>query len=477
MINMERIKKQFEIQTISGRIIVSFGLIFLIVIVIVQLLIIQVLQSYYYDAIQASMFDRLMYSIDRIESLSTNMSLDEKAKLTLSSISSDKENYLIQIIDPDGVVVLDSVDSGYYQKIETADVISARQYQYGYFYGRNEETGENIMALTAVFKKNSTVTGMIRYSVSMEKVDNNLFRLYSGIIVICFLVLAIIYFLMRTISKSIVYPITMLNKDAREMVDNNFEIRAEKVNDDEVGELTDTINYLADEVVKSDNIKNEFISSVSHELRTPLTSIQGWSETLLADVEEGSMMQVGLNIISGEAERLKYIVEELLDFSRMETNSDFKVNKKPIHIAPVLKSVYEQFLPRTNIIEISYEWEGEDPVVLADENRMKQVFINIIGNALKFSTQGGTIDIKGKGTEEEVIVTIQDDGIGISEENLKKARQRFFKANLTSPGSGLGLSIVDSILKLHDGELQMDSKLDVGTVMTVRLPVLKEKVK
>ena len=227
--------------------------------------------------------------------------------------------------------------------------------------------------------------------------------------------------------------------------------------------------------IKTDKIKKDFISSISHELRTPLTSIKGWSETLMMEesVSQNEALGMGLGIISGEADRLKDMVEELLDFSRLES-SRMKVVKRKINPKHVLEQVYRQLQPRAAHITLSCNKIGKDTMIMGDENRLRQVFINLLANAIKFTPAGGSVQIEAEGQDEQIIIRFIDTGLGISKEDLPNVTQKFYKGNQTMAGSGLGLSIVDEILKLHDAKFYIDSKLGEGTTVTVIIPAVTE---
>ena len=189
----------------------------------------------------------------------------------------------------------------------------------GLFIGKNS-SGENVMAQTkAIYTNDGEFIGAVRYIVSLRAVDNTIFWLIIGCITIG---LAILFFVIMSSSyfiNSIVNPIREIGKTARKIALGDFNARIDKTYDDEVGELCDTVNYMARKLGESEKVKNEFISSISHELRTPLTAIKGWAETIeLGEEKDFEMNKRGLKVIIHESERLCGLVEELLDFSRLQ---------------------------------------------------------------------------------------------------------------------------------------------------------------
>ena len=220
-------------------------------------------------------------------------------------------------------------------------------------------------------------------------------------------------------------------------------------------------------------MKNEFISSVSHELRTPLTAIKGWAETLMID-GGGSpeTMRKGVGVIVNETERLSQMVEELLDFSRMQ-NGHFTLQSANMDILAELGDavlIYSE-KARKETKRIIYEEPEMLPFVYGDKNRIRQVFINVIDNAVKYSSAGDTVTIKAFERDGNVVVSVTDTGVGIKKSDLSKVKTKFYKANHTRRGSGIGLAVADEIITLHGGTLDITSQGEgLGTTVTISLP-------
>ena len=249
-----------------------------------------------------------------------------------------------------------------------------------------------------------------------------------------------------------------------------------KKNDDEIGELCDVINYMADELSNTESMKNDFISSVSHELRTPLTAIKGWSETLTEMTDDPETIKKGMKVIGNETERLSQMVEELLDFSRIQ-NGRFTLTKTTMDILAELGEavlIYTERAKRENI-EIVYNEPEMLPFVFGDKNRLRQVFINIIDNAIKYSENGGIVYIEAIQADSKIEISISDTGCGISPTDLPKIKTKFFKANHTRQGSGIGLAVANEIVTMHGGTLDVMSEQGVGTTVVITLPAVTKK--
>ena len=237
-----------------------------------------------------------------------------------------------------------------------------------------------------------------------------------------------------------------------------------------------SVNFMSREIDRSARVKNEFISSVSHELRTPLTAINGWAETLMADGTDPELQARGLEIIRDESRRLGNMVEELLDFSRAESGR-MVLNNTLFDLNDQLEDtifMMEQRLSQDGI-HIVYTDATGDAYIRGDSQRIRQVLVNLIDNARKFSPPNSSIDVTieacGAEAPDHVAVTVRDRGCGIDEEDLPHVREKFYKGKSDRAGSGIGLALCDEIIALHGGVLIIESAPGVGTAVTVRLPL------
>ena len=221
-----------------------------------------------------------------------------------------------------------------------------------------------------------------------------------------------------------------------------------------------------------ETIRGNILRAVSHDLRTPLTAIKGWSETLRqGGAADEELMNKGLEVISSEAERLSGIVEELLDFSRMQGgHMTMRFGRMDV-LAELEEAVvlFRERAKREDIDLVYIEGENLSPIT-GDKDRLKQVFINIIDNAIKYSNAGGRVRIEAVQMGGNVQIVISDSGVGIPKSDLPNIKNKFYKANRTRPGSGIGLALADEIIRRHKGRLEIDSEEGVGTTVTITLP-------
>ncbi|MBQ2756757.1 MAG: HAMP domain-containing histidine kinase [Oscillospiraceae bacterium] len=331
--------------------------------------------------------------------------------------------------------------------------------------------GENVLAITRLLPVSEVELPAIRIVVSLSLVDRQIVLFIAAITVVCIAIVCFVIFSSAYFINSIVIPVRMVGDSARKIAQGNFETRLEKKNDDEIGELCDVINYMAGELGASEKLKNDFISSVSHELRTPLTAIKGWSETVL-EADDKDTVQKGMKVIISETERLSQMVEELLDFSRMQSGRLTMIPEK-LDIIAELDDVVLMFTERARREGINLEFnEPEDMiVVMGDRNRLRQVFINILDNAMKYSSADSKIEVSAVADKECVTISIRDFGEGIDEADLPNIKTRFYKGASSKRGSGIGLAVADNIIQLHSGSLDIESQKGQGTNVIITLPL------
>lgn len=334
------------------------------------------------------------------------------------------------------------------------------------------DTGEKVMAITRTVRdEDGILIGSIRYMVSMERADQQTrtvvqILVLAGAFVMMLLTFSGVYFI-----RSILVPVRQVSQSARQIAQGDFEVRIQKPHNDEIGQLCDTVNDMAEELGAAERMKNEFISSVSHELRTPLTAIKGWAETL-RDGADQATREKGMEVIIRESERLSGLVEELLDFSRLQDGRMQLVSERMDLLAELDEAVYlfaER--ARTENKQLIYEENEALAPVYGDRNRLRQVFVNILDNALKYTGEGGSVTVCSELDGEKVRVMVKDTGCGIPAEHLANVKKKFYKANQLVRGSGIGLAVADEIVGMHKGTLEIESKEGEGTKVTISIPL------
>ena len=338
-------------------------------------------------------------------------------------------------------------------------------------------SGEKVMSACVLLADyGSGSNGAVRCVTSLSQVNRQILFVIviSGVVGLMALFMA--YMIGKYFVQSIVRPLHDVSQVAREIAGGDFKSRIEIRELNEIGELCDSINYMAGELESTEQLKNEFISSVSHELRTPLTAIKGWGETVRDSVyTDHALVTKGIDVILRESERLSGLVEELLDFSRMQSGRMvYKMEKLDI-LAELGEAVcmYEEAAKKAGVTLIYHEPESL-PGVIGDSNRLTQVFVNIIDNAIKYNHEGGVVQVRAKADEAGIRITVNDSGVGIPAADLDKVKEKFYKANKTVRGSGIGLAVADEIVRHHQGTLTVESAEGIGTTVTVLLPTIPE---
>ena len=461
---------------ITGRWLVNtFGVILAIVVFLVVVLSL-FMKGYYYNGIHQTLNGR----VDELSNVIGNYSkeyFDVGARGYVENFS-DKESMEMMIINWEGKIVITSTGFPPDDSVDMPDYkIAINKKNEGYGFWQGIQNDEHIMAVTKIiYDTTGDSVGAIRYCVSLEPADRQIFvmimfMILVGMSILFFVLISGAYFV-----RSIVRPIQEINDVSKKIAQGNFDARLERRHNDEIGELCDSINYMAQELGASEKLKNDFISSVSHELRTPLTAIKGWAETMkMGDtLPDYRTFEKGMSVIIKESERLTGIVEELLDFSRIQSGR-MVVNMERIDLLAELDDAIYMLRERAlnEGKHLIYDEPEFVPPVQGDKNRIRQVFINVIDNALKYTPESGVIGIEVKSDDDNIQIIISDNGCGIPAEHLPKVRDKFYKANQTQRGSGIGLAVVDEIMNLHNGSLDIESTENVGTTVILTFPIEK----
>lgn len=271
-------------------------------------------------------------------------------------------------------------------------------------------------------------------------------------------------------------------QEATSLVSNgDYTVRIPTSKFDEIGELAEDFNGMVnklntsmEEIETLENRRRQFMADVSHELRTPLTTISGVIEGIRNDMIPEVEKEKGINLVSKETKRLIRLVNENLDYEKIRSNQ-VELFKEEIQVFEVLEIIKDQLEiladKKNNKIVVDV---AEEVFIYADYDRLTQIIINIAKNSIQF-TENGTIWLRGKTVNQETVIEIEDTGIGIEPDEIKKIWRRFYKADLsrsTNPYGefGLGLSIVEQLVNLHQGRINVTSERNKGTKFTIHFP-------
>lgn len=382
----------------------------------------------------------------------------------------------MQILNNSGKVLLDTVNGNQIGSVLSSnDVISAKNGSNGSTVYKNPISNKNELAVSIPLNNGNEQVGIARFIISMENIDSMIAQRYLVFFLFGFFVIIIGVSISIFMSTKIVNPIEKLTNVALKLADGQLNEKADEVGDYEISKLGSTMNLMSENLVKKEQLKKDFISSVSHELRTPLTVIKGWAFTLQPEAKGNKLLEDGLSIIEKESDRLGNMVTELLDFSEISSGR-LIMNKELFDLNELGIFINKQLMPKSSSKKIdmilNYD-ETKRVMVMADRDRIKQVFINILDNALKFTDEGGVVLTDIKIEEDKAIIEVIDNGCGISEDEISLVTGKFYKGTNSNSHTGLGLSICEEIVKAHNGNLIIRSVLEKGTVVRVELPLEK----
>ncbi|PEJ31736.1 two-component sensor histidine kinase [Peribacillus butanolivorans] len=291
-------------------------------------------------------------------------------------------------------------------------------------------------------------------------------------LLLLFFMLITIYFL----SKALTRPLITMKEATTKLSKGNFSVSVPVRSKDELGELAQSIQSLANELNYLKKERNEFLASISHELRTPLTYIKGYADIARRkdlDIPERTQY---LEIIHEESKRLNSLLDELFNIARMDVNT-FTISKETVPLSSFLQSVYEKVLPAFTNKNIQLNLECKDNLIMdIDPSRFEQVLLNLLDNALKYSNEYTVTTIKATESIGSISISIIDQGVGIPRADIPHVFDRLYRVEKSraraTGGFGLGLSIVKQLVEVQGGTISVKSSIEQGTCFTI---IFKEK--
>lgn len=448
----------------------------LVVIAIVSLYTLGVRQAYY-SAMRSGLETRARVAADNFSSygLKSYSEYFRYATITVETFE-EKDRLELQFVNVNGRVQVSSYGLTAGTQPGTSDVADAvATGKPAGFEGLDPQTGEKILSVSAPLLFNGRVIGVLRYVTSLREADRSVLINLAVAVGVALLCIGLTIFSNAIFITSVVRPVAVVSDAARRISAGSYGIMIENRYRDELGELVDNINDMSLKISQAEKIQQEFISSVSHELRTPLTAINGWAETLAADpCANPEQTQRGLGIIVKESRRLTSMVEELLEFTKMQ-DGRFTLRVEETDLLAELEDAiftYRELFGQEGI-ELRYECADDLPPIIADGERMKQVFCNVLDNAAKHGGSGKRIDVSVTAEDGSMVIRVRDFGPGIPIAELPYVKQKFYKGSSKARGSGIGLAVCDEIMRLHNGTFDIANADGGGTVVTMTLPMEK----
>jgi two-component system, OmpR family, sensor histidine kinase BaeS len=274
------------------------------------------------------------------------------------------------------------------------------------------------------------------------------------------------------ISTWLTRPLGLIAKAAKRMEGGDLSQRVELNTKDEIGQLGEAFNHLAMALQRQGELRKNLTADVAHELRTPLAVIRSHIEAFMDGVMVPDAQQ--LESIHQEIMRLGRLIDDLGELARAE-GGKLRLDKKPIDVSELAGCAAAALAPLFEERQVTLRTKTSEPVVgVYDEDKLKQVIVNLLSNAAKFTPPGGRVGLKVDGGSDEALITIIDTGVGIDEESLPFIFERFYRVdksrNRSTGGSGIGLTIAAELVKAHGGKIEVGSKPGAGSIFTVKLP-------
>lgn len=336
-----------------------------------------------------------------------------------------------------------------------------------------------------------TLTGMVSIFVChliVSSNNNDVFGLFLRLLPLYLPLLLFLVGINWFLAGMILKPLTQLLKATTQLATMDIRERLEVDANEpaETLELRKSFNKLLNRLEESLNIQCQFVADASHELRTPLTSIQGYTKLLMrrGDNIDTNLLSEALQTVSDESGRLIRLVSDLLQLARADAGQEIINQQEVLDLREVLTSVEDTVvMVAPDQIEVQFIMPKSSIMVYADQDRLKQVFLNLSNNAIKATQAGGKVTVTLRSSRNQAIIRVIDTGIGIAPADQQRIFDRFYRversrtrSRLYGGGSGLGLAIAMTIIKAHGGLIELESELNKGSTFTVRLPIHESKV-
>ena len=468
-----RLEDQVKIRGIRRRWLLNSVAIVLLILALAIGAFAAMLWSYYYTGTEDDLLRKASASANGFR-MYTRSDYRAAAQQTVNSYE-EKGQLELQFLDTAGAVLYSGNDLTAGSTPGTPDIQKAlNERTASPWKGRDPGTGERILAASSPVIYQGEIVGVIRYVTSLSSIDRQFIFAMTVITAIALGIFAMVYFSNLYFVRSIVEPLAGITEIAQVIADGSYGVQIEKKYDDEIGELTDAINNMSLKIRQAEKTQSEFISSVSHELRTPLTAITGWAETIQSgELRSGADIRKGMGIIVSEAKRLSNMVEELLEFSRME-DGRFTLSVEPLDLKAELEDAvytYTEFFRKEGITLEYTDGPEEELPISGDPERLRQVFCNLLDNAAKHGGAGKCIHVTLFKEGAEAVIRIRDYGPGAPEEELPFLKNKFYKGSSKARGSGIGLAVCEEIVTRHEGRLSVGNAEGGGFLVTIWLPL------
>ena len=396
----------------------------------------------------------------------------------------DELNLRITVVDSGGSVLGDSEKEPSQMENHGGrpEIVEAALNGFGQSTRFSDTLGYNMKYVAVRVSRNDNILGVVRFALPLSQIQLQIRTIYKVVLVAATAAVAIALTVAYFVSRSITLPIRQMKETAEQIAKGDFAPRVRIRSRDELGELADSLNAMADELQQKmedlrqmDRVRTDFVANVSHELKTPLTLIKGYTETLQGEAMGDKVKAAKfVHIIKEHSDRLGNIVDDLLSLSELESSKDY-IDRTRFDLKKLIDDTSLGFghAMTSKKLELTVNSQGDDFSINADRNKIEQVLVNLIDNAIKYTPRSGRIELSIVECDKEIRIALRDNGIGIAKEHLDRIFERFYRADKARArelgGTGLGLSIAKHIVLAHKGKITIESELGKGTTFLVTL--------
>ncbi len=393
-------------------------------------------------------------------------------------IKAKSNNQIIWVINNDGTVwiateniTIEEIQMYYDDMINT---LVKEQKPVWMLHEQDDFFNTPMITVATPFYYDNSLEAFVFVHTRVSELNDSLMTIFRQILLSATISALLANILTFLFTRNLLKPLRVVNSATRQLAKGNFNINIQIHSKDEISELADTFNSVSQDLKKNEQTRESFVANVSHELRSPLTSIQGLVQGVVDGTINTEDQKHYLEVVLGETKRLNLLITDLLDLAKLDSGQ-FPIKLQRIEINEFIRRALITFEKKIEAkkLEVYVEFDAEKAYVLADENRITQVLLNLMDNAIKFVNEGGRLSIYTKVTAASVFININNSGDIIEKGDIPYLFDRFYKTdkshNRAKEGTGIGLSLVKKILKEHHQKIWVTSNKKDGTTFTFTL--------
>jgi signal transduction histidine kinase len=467
----------FQFRSIRARLVFGYTIVVCLSIVFFLITLVATIHYYYKNSVTNIIKNQALLSSMFFHEYIENPNIFTQRQTILESFAANS-NAQVQLFESNGNILADTLTATNIIPLYINDIESIKSQEYIVWQSRTLQTNEPILGVTIPLYSSADFIGYARFITSLQRTNQSILQISSFLVLLGMVTIFLSVGVGFQISKSLSEPIGKITQASRKMSNGDYSVRIAENRKDEIGQLGTTFNHMAKEIQDREEIKNNFISSISHDLRTPLTSIKGWAITLQSpDMIQNPEIQEGLDIIEKECDRLSEMVNRLLDFSKLNLQTD-NIHLVPTDIRNILEDSISFAKPslKKHRIKIKKFLPSHPVIVSIDPFYVKRAFDNILDNAIKYSGNDNEIFVQMRSFNKTLQICIVDSGQGIPSKDLPFVKLKFYQGSNKKTGSGMGLAICDSIMELHQGRLSIENLPSKGAKICLEFPLETKNV-